>query len=57
MNSITFRDLISPFNFKRAIKGLDWKGKTIAVVYFPTILMMWYGYYMWNQKNLKEIGK
>lgn len=40
--------IIAPFNFKKATKGLDWKGKIIAIIYFPTILMMWYGYYMWQ---------
>ena len=49
---ITYRDIIAPFNFKKATRGLNWKGKTIAVLYFPAILLVWYGYYMWNKHAL-----
>ena len=37
MNQI-LKNIITPFNWKKATKGLDWKGKTIAILYFPSIL-------------------
>lgn len=43
--------LIAPFNFRRATQGLDNKRKIIAILYFPAIFLMWYGYYMWEKKQ------
>jgi hypothetical protein len=47
ISRITYK-LTAPFNWKKATKGLDWKGKLIAILYFPQILIMWYGYYAWR---------
>ncbi len=49
---ITYRDIIAPFNFKRTTRNMNWKEKAIVVLYFPTFLLMWYGYYMWNKQTL-----
>lgn len=45
---ITLKKILSPFNFKAATRGLSIKEKVLAALYFPSILVMWYGYYMWN---------
>ena len=47
------KDIIAPFNWKKGMRGLDWKGKIIAIASFPIILVMWYGYYMWNKEELE----
>ncbi len=42
---------LAPFNFKQGFKGLTPTGKLIGILYFPIILSMWYGYYMWRDTN------
>lgn len=51
MNIIKKSDWIAPFKYGFP-KDFKWKEKIIGIVYFPTIIIMWYGYYMWNQDKL-----
>ncbi len=49
--------LTAPFYIKKNLKGLDNIQKFLALIYFPTICLMWYGYYMWKDttQNMKKV--
>lgn len=39
---------LTPFDVKSNFKGLTLIETLIGVLYFPVILVLWYGYYMWH---------
>ena len=43
--------IVAPFRFNQNFKGLSLGGKIIGILYFPMILIMWYGYYVWRIQN------
>ena len=40
--------IFAPLNFKRATEGFTTKEKWTCALFFPVILIMWYGFYMWK---------
>ncbi len=42
MNKIT-----APFYLQRNFRGMSIQEKIVGIIYYPVILIMWYGYYMW----------
>jgi len=52
-----FNKLITPFRFKRITYGFNTKEKIIAILYYPAILLAWYGFYMWKKEEKDEKRK
>lgn len=43
--------LIAPFRFNKATKGMNNKEKAIVIIYFPSLILMWYFYYAWKNNE------